>query len=154
MGHERRAGALTEPLPDKEDSSPLDLESFRTLASRDERLQELSEEILMAIETYVNAKRRHAAHLKDDIAKMREPERYKERSTKREVDRYSAHNELVAAVRSFAQHCQKIGFDTAWWDGPGGLAQESDNGTVRRTPRQRIDDWAMDIWLDEHPENT
>ncbi|MEX2054861.1 MAG: hypothetical protein WD972_01640 [Candidatus Andersenbacteria bacterium] len=143
MGYERGSGSLLESPPESDRSTTLDIESFHELAAKDARLQELSEEIHEKIDTYVIAKRRHVAYLKNDIARQREPERYAERAKKIEVDRYGAHNELIAAVSSFAQRCQKLGFDTTWWDGPDGLAQSNDY----KTTRGKIDDWAMDFEL-------
>jgi exonuclease VII large subunit len=150
MGYERGSGSLLESPPESERSTKLDIESFYELAAKDARLQKLSEEILEAIDTYVEAKRRHTAYLKDDIAKQREPERYKERSEKIEDDRYSAHNDLIAAVHSFAKRCQKMGFDTTWWDGPDGLSRSNDY----KTTRGKIDDWAMEFELAKDDEDT
>ncbi|PIT98195.1 MAG: hypothetical protein COT71_02020 [Candidatus Andersenbacteria bacterium CG10_big_fil_rev_8_21_14_0_10_54_11] len=140
-----RGRPLTETTPDKEPlSSEEIIDKMRLAASQDDQLADQYEEIMEDVDNYALAKMQHAQYIERNQTRLQLDERYRERSHKLELGRYEAHNRLIFSLSQFASRAGDIGLDTNWYDGPGGLTQEKKN----RTTRQRIDDWAMDVWLE------
>lgn len=121
------------------------LDTLRLQASEDEELAEKYEEVINLIDNYALAKMRHTQYAERNQSRIQLDERYAQRFNEMNQDRNEAHNKLIAALNEFSSRALTIGLDSSWLDGPQGIAQERRG----RTSRQSIDDWAMDIWLDQ-----
>ncbi len=145
MGIERGSSLVAEPEPEaKSPSESLAvLDTLKEQAQADSELMERYEGIINSIDNYATAKIRHVRFAENDVARHHLGERYEGRFSELNENRSKAHNRLIDALSTYAQRSTSLGHDTSWWDGPDGLTVERRNRTVR----QRIDDWAMDVWL-------
>lgn len=127
-----------------EGSSAKFLRELHDMVNEDSELGQLYEEILNRLDDYVLTKMKVVRLSENRSARYHLAEKYEDRLRNLDKDRYAAHNRLIGSLASFAQCADRLGLDRSWWDGPHGLF--SDGGP--RTARQRVDDWATDIWLE------
>lgn len=140
----------SQPSLGKEESAPeresaAILGRLREMANEHQDLGHLYEEILNRIDDYVLTKMKVVRMSENQNARYHLAEKFEDRLQMLDSDRHAAHNRLIDSLRNFAQQAESAGFDSRWW---GDLY--SDRGP--RSARQRVDDWAMDIWLEREEE--
>lgn len=124
--------------------SPVRLEYLKEIAQNDGELGELYEGIISAIDDYVLIKIKNVRLAENVTARYSLAEKYEAKLEDSDTERYEAHNRLIKLLVDFAARSRILGQDTAWWDGPDGLSQDSE----RQSSRRHIDDWATDIFIE------
>lgn len=133
-------------LENAHEAPPEAIETLDTLheqALSDPELMASYELVVGNIQDYAIAKIRHVKFSENDLARQHLAEQYEDKFNAMNFDRTKAHNRLLESLGTFVDRAKELTCPTEWWDGPQGLTKE----TSRQTVRQRVDDWAMDIWL-------
>ena len=145
MSVEREPSAVIDSDPEAEGESDAIqlLDSLKVQAQEDSDLMGKYEEIIDGVGNYAIAKIRHVRYSESNTARSHLGEKYYERFNTMNEDQNKAHNRLIGALGGYADRSKSLGHKIKWWDGRDGLAKD----TVGRMTRQRIDDWAMDVWL-------